>query len=108
MMEQFEGYRLRKTQMGLAPFQNVSDFVLHFASGLSRSSLDELDSITDQVAVGSSAFNIIATNRLSPKEQAALESKDNTYGPRPATATANWVISMDQQPYSVVSFTLVP
>lgn len=107
-IEEFEGHRLTSTQQGKAAFLNVSDFITMFVENLSRSNRELLDDITDQIAVGSSSFEVIATNRLSPKEQAALDAKDNTSGPRPATASARWIISLDQQPYSVVSFTSIP
>ncbi len=108
MIEQFEGYRLRQAQQGSAPFVNVSEFITGFVPGMNRNNLAQLDSIVDQVTVGSSAFELVSTNRLTQKEQDALESNDSTSGPRPATATARWIISTDQEPYSVVGFTLVP
>jgi hypothetical protein len=108
IVEKFEGHRLTNIQQGKAPYLNVSEFVSQFVPGLSRTNLDVLDTVTDQVAVGSSAFEVTATNRLSPKDQAALDSKDNSNGARPATATAKWIVSMDEKPYSIISFTLVP
>ncbi len=108
IIEQFEGHRLRQVQQGKAPFLNVSDFVQQFLPNLGRTNLELLDAVTDQVAVGSSSFEIVATNRLSPEEQKILEDEKNATGPRPATATARWVISTDQEPYSIISFTVAP
>ena len=108
VIEQFEGHRLTQAQRGSSPFTNVSDFVKQFIPNLSRSNLEVLDKVTDEVTVGSSAFEITATNRLSDKEQKALDGKSNASGPRPATATASWVISTDTKPYSIVHFALTP
>ena len=108
IIEQFEGHRLTSVQQGKPAFTNISDFIGEFASGFTRNNLNALDAITNQVTVGSSAFEIISTNRLSPEEQTALETKGSSNGPRPATATARWVISLDQEPYSVISYTSVP
>jgi len=108
LIEKFEGYRLGKGRQDSAPFLNVSDFVTKMGTNISRSNLTALDKITDQISVGSSAFEIVSTNRLSAEQQAALEGNDNASGSRPATATARWVISLDQQPYSIVDFSLIP
>lgn len=109
LVEQFEGYRLTQGQQGKAPFANVSDFISQFVPNISRSNIEVLDTITNQVTVGSSAFEITATNRLSAKDQAALENtRKGANGPRPATATAQWMISTDQKPYSIVSFSMTP
>ena len=108
LIEKFEGYRLSQGRQSVAPFVNVSDFVAKMGTNISHSNLTVLDKITDQVSVGSSAFEIVATNRLSAEQQAALDGNDNASGSRPATATARWVISMDQKPYSIVDFSLVP
>jgi len=108
LIEKFEGYRLGRGRQDSAPFLNVSDFVTKMGTNISRGNLTALDEITDQISVGSSAFEIVSTNRLSAEQQAALEGNDNASGSRPATATARWVISLDQQPYSIVDFSLIP
>lgn len=108
LIEKFEARRITKMRQGDVPFLNVSDFISHFTPGLSESNLADLDNITGQVTVGSSAFEITSSNRLSPDEQKALESGKSTDGPRPATATAKWVISTDQEPYSIISYSMVP
>lgn len=107
-MDALEAYRMTKLRQNQVPFLNVSDFLVRFGPKFSVSNLKEIDTITDQISVGSSAYEVVGTNRLSPAEQEALENSKNGTGPRPATATAKWVISMDQEPYSIVSFTLVP
>ena len=108
MVQQFEGHRLRRLQQGQVPFGNVSDFVALFAGQLTPQNAEVLDTLTDQVSVGSSAFEITATNRLSASEQAALDSNSSASGPRPATATAQWVVSVEGDNYSVVNYSIVP
>lgn len=107
-MDALEAYRVTRLRQNQVPFLNVSDFLVRFGPKFSPANLKELDRITDQISVGSSAFEVVGTNRLSPAEQQALENSKNGTGPRPATATAKWLISMDQEPYSIVSFSLVP
>ncbi len=108
IMEKFEAHRLHRLREQKAPFRNVSEFLVRFGPQFNRSNLNELDRLTDQVSVGSSAFEVVAQNRLSAAEQKALEGGSNIDGQRPATATAKWIISMDQEPYSILDYTLTP
>lgn len=110
LVEKFEAYRLRKISNKKTPFLNVSDFVQEFLPNLSDTDLPALEQLLNQVTVGSSAFEIVAENRLSPDEMG--DAKNGTASDRAsrraAISRAKWVIALDRQPYSLVSFATSP
>jgi hypothetical protein len=110
-LEKFETYRLRKLQEKKAPFTNVSDFLAEFFPHLTASDLPAIADLLDQVTVGSSAFEVVAQNRLAPEDSAPAKAGSKTperLTRKPAIAKARWVLSTDQQPYSLIQFTTVP
>jgi hypothetical protein len=107
-IEKFEAYRLQQIGQNKVPFTNLSDFFVKFMPNLSRSNMGQVETLSRLLTVGSSSFEISSQNRLSEKDQAALNDKSGRSGRRPAVATANWVVATDKQPYQVVSFTMVP
>jgi hypothetical protein len=111
MVEKFEAYRLKKVQEKKAPFTNVSEFIGEFFPALTTNDLPALGDLLDQVTVGSSSFEVVAQNRLSPQDAAATKQTGklaDRLTRRPAVAKARWVVSMDKKPYSLVQYTTVP
>lgn len=106
LIEKFESYRLRKIADKEVPFLNVSDFVAEFFPDLTHDELPLVESLLSQVTVNSSAFEVVAENRLSPEELAETSRKLSKR--RPAVARARWIVALDEKPYSLLNFATVP
>ena len=101
LLSRFDQYRATRIAQGEVPFRNTSDFLVRFFPKPTAGEVPALAKLLDQITVSSTSFEITSENRLSES------SKDDTKR-RQASARMKWVISLDQEPYSLVSFESQP
>lgn len=101
LVKKIEAYRQHQVSSRKTPFINISDFLVQFFPKPMESQRAALGRMVSQLTVSSSAFEVTAENRLPE-----VRRKDSSR--RPTTTRMRWVIALDQQPYSLVSFAAEP
>jgi hypothetical protein len=100
-IDRFEAFRGGQLGAKKAPFANVSDLLVAMFPTPDQAQLTAAAKILDQVTVSSSAFDVVAENRVT--ETARSDPKR-----RPTISRINWMLALDREPFSLLSWTVQP
>lgn len=100
VVDKFESYRQSRLAEKKVPFENVSAFLVNLLKNPDSGQLKRFGKMLKQTTVSSCSFEVNSENR-QPETNARSTR-------RTAVSRAKWTVTLDQQPYSLISYSMQP
>jgi hypothetical protein len=107
VIERFAAFRDTRLAARQTPFRNPSDLLIALFPPGSEVNPAVLGKLLDQTTVGSSAFEVVTSNRNLPGE-ANGKSGSGQSNRSPAKASMQWAVALDRQPCSLLGVRSLP
>ena len=107
LIERFAAFRDTRLAARQTPFRNPSDLLIALFPPGSEVNPAVLGKLLDQTTVGSSAFEVVTSNRILNGETSGKSGSAQS-NRSPAKASMQWAVALDRQPCSLLGVRSLP